>query len=350
MMHLAEAYLARKTPIAERPAPVEIGGYAFATDERFSSAVANAGGMSLFAALRADTTIAHEQYWTALGVERFGRVGWDSRLGPSDGIRDRKTGRGVTFAPTWTEDGEWVRLADVPDRYEGHFSAQFAHPLLVRCAIEYRPRKGRGPTFRHEFVVTPDGVLATLRSADAPEFGVTWPLLEDDGRPLRVKVTDRLASTSYADDGDEESFLSLTGSRVDAGDERLRSTYGWLRPVRAAAADGVNRTFVYPRGRGDPPAEQVRASFRLADDGFESDLGSVHGTLYVGRWSAGGEGTSLDCDRDGVPDATFDAPCRFVLQLRDGKVVAVEADRGTTVRIAGKAIELDAYMPVAISP
>ena len=47
-------------------------------------------------------------------------------------------------------------LADVPDRYEGYFSAQFAHPMPVRCAIEYGPRKGRGPTFRHEFVVTPD--------------------------------------------------------------------------------------------------------------------------------------------------------------------------------------------------
>ena len=37
MLHLAEAYLSRKTDIAERPAPVEIGGYAFATDKRFAT-------------------------------------------------------------------------------------------------------------------------------------------------------------------------------------------------------------------------------------------------------------------------------------------------------------------------
>jgi hypothetical protein len=100
MMHLAEAYLARRTDIMEQPAPAEIAGYAFATDAKFASAVANAGGMQLFAALRGDTAIRFGQYWTALGVERLGRVGWDTRLGPSDGVRDPKTGRGITFAPT----------------------------------------------------------------------------------------------------------------------------------------------------------------------------------------------------------------------------------------------------------
>jgi hypothetical protein len=350
MLHLAEAYLARQTPISEQPAPVEIGGYAFATDPGFASAVANAGGMALFAALRGDSTIAYDHYWTALGVERFGRVGWDCRLGPSDGIRDPATGRGVTFAPTWREDGRWVRLADVPDRYAGRFSVQFAHPLLVRCAIEYGPTRGTGPRFRHEFVVTPDGVLATLRSDDAHDFGVTWPLLEDDGRPLRMSVTDQIATTAYSDHTDEQCFLAPGSGRVVARDERLRSTYGWLRPVRVSAAGGVNQTFVYPRSPGDPTAEQVRASLVLAEDGFESVLGSVHGSLYVGRWSAGGEGTSLDCNRDGEPDLALDAPCRFVVQLHDGKITALETDRAVRGRIGAQAVELQAYVPVAVSP
>src|SRR5262249_36707858 len=164
---------------------------------------------------------------------------WDCRLGPSDGIRDAKTGRGVTFAPTWIENGEWVRLADVPDRYEGSFSVQFAHPLLVRCAIEYGPTRGTGPTFRPEFVLTPDGVLATLRSDDTGEFGVTWPLLEDDGRPLRTNVTDRLATTAFSDNADEECFLALAGGRIALHEGPVRSTYGWLRPLRVAGPGGV---------------------------------------------------------------------------------------------------------------
>jgi len=353
MIHLAEAYLARKSEIAEQPAPVEIGGYALATSEGkgFASAVANAGGMQMFAALRGDTAKVFARYWTALGVERFSRPNWDSRLGPSDGERDAATGRGVTFAPTWLENGQWVRLADVPERYHGKFSVQFVHPLLVRCAIDYSPLKGGGPSFRHEFVLTPDGILATLRSKDAkdaPEFGVTWPLLEDDGSPLRTKITERLATTSYSENADEQSFLLLGEGTAAKEEERVRSTYGWLRPVRAPAVKGVNHTFVYPRSPGDPSAEAVRASFRLTEDGYESDIGSVHGSLYVGRTSAGGEGLSIDCDGDGKPDATFDAVCRFVLQLNQGKILAVEADRKTTVRIGSKQIQLEAYQPATM--
>jgi len=349
MIHLAEAFLARKSEIAEQPAPVEIGGYAFATDAKFASAVANAGGMQLFAALRGDTNKVFGRYWSALGVERFGRVNWDSRLGPSDGERDAATGRGVTFAPTWLENGQWVRLADVPERYHGRFSAQFVHPLLVRCAFDYSPVNGDGPSFRHDFLLTPDGILATLRSSNATLFGVTWPLLQDDGRPLHDRITAQAATVAYRDNSDEQCFFSLSPGTIVTDDQaRVQSTYGWLLPVRAPASSGTNQTFIYPRGEGDPPADQLRASLRVTEDGFESAIGSVHGTLYVGRTSAGGEGRSIDCDGDGKPDAIFADLCRFVLQLRRGKIVAAETDRKTTAQIAGKQIALEAYAPVTI--
>src|SRR5262245_5834737 len=210
MLHLAEAYLARQTEIPEQPAPVEIGGYAFATDPKFASAVANAGGMQLFADLRGDTQLVFDHYWSALGVVRFGRVGWDTRLGLSDGVRDAKTGRGVSFAPTWLEEGRWVRLADMPDRYQGVFRVEFAHPMLVRCAIEYRPLKGQtGPAFRHEFVLTPDGVLATLQAPAGVTCGVTWPVLENDGAPLKVNLSPHIARTAYPQGTDEQNFIAL---------------------------------------------------------------------------------------------------------------------------------------------
>jgi hypothetical protein len=350
MLHLAQAWLARKSEIAEQPAPVEIGGYAFATDPKFSSAVANAGGMQLFAALRGDTKQVYGHYWTSLGVNRFGRVKWDSRLGPSDGVRDAATGTGVTFAPTWMEKGRWVRMADVPDRYHGQFSVQFTHPLLVRCAIDYTPiHDGDGPSFRHEFVLTPDGILATLHSSDGKEFGVTWPLLVNDGAPLQSTVTDSLATTAYPNQADQQCFLSPApaGTIVDS-EEPIQSTYGWLRPVRINAQNGVNHTFVYPRSPEDPPADRIQKSLHVTADGFESDLGSVHGTLYVGRTSAGGEGSSIDCDGDGKPDAVFDSACRFILQLRQGKISSVEADRDIDVRIADRRLHLHAYVPLTV--
>ena len=37
--------------------------------------------------------------------------------------------------------GHWLQLADLSSRYEGVWSVQYVHPLLVRCAIEYRTER-----------------------------------------------------------------------------------------------------------------------------------------------------------------------------------------------------------------
>jgi hypothetical protein len=349
MQHLGEAYLSRHSEIVEQPSPAEIGGYAFSTDPKFASAVADAGGMQLFAALRGDTEVKYDHYWTTLGVVRMGRVNWDTRLGPSDGVRDAKSGRGVSFAPTWEEQGSWVRMADVPDRHHGEFSVQFVHPLLVRCAIDYKPKKGAaGPHFRHEFLITPDGILAMLKSDDAKNFGVTWPLLENDGAALKTEVKNQIATTGFKNDGDQQSFIALNSQSPLTSEDAVQSAYGWLRPIRAAANDGAQQTFVYPRNASDPSAADVAKKLRFTADGFESSVGSVHGNFYVGRTSAGGEGTSIDLNGDGQPDATFSQPCKFVLQLNAGEITAVEADKAVDVKIGERTISLKPFTPVVI--
>jgi hypothetical protein len=200
-------------------------------------------------------------------------------------------------------------------------------------------------------------VLATLQSDDAERFGVTWPLLEDDGQRLRTSFADHAASTAYAQNADQQNFLALDPQTRISGDEPpLRSTYGWLRPLRAVVdgsagmppAKRANHTFVYPRSAADPPADRVRQGFRITEDGFESELGGVRGTTYVGRTSAGGEGTSIDCCGNGTADASFDRSCRFVMQLDHGNIVAVEADRKVTATIRGKSLRLEPFLPVKI--
>ncbi len=57
----------------------------------------------------------------------------------------------------------------------------------------------------------------------------------------------------------------------------------------------------------------------------------------------------MDCDGDGKADARFDTRCRFVLQLRNGKILSAEADRKTALRIGGVVFQLDAYVPAIIS-
>ncbi len=349
--HLAEAYRARSSNIAERPAPTELGGYVVAADPRFGSVVANAGGMQVFANLRGDTVPKYDLYWTPLGVVRFGRAGWDGRLGPSDGVHDSQSGRAVTFAPTWLEGNRWVRLAERAEHYRGTLTAEFVHPLLVRFQILYHSVTGSGgPSFRHEFVVTPDGVLATLHCTEQRPFGLTLPVLIDDGRPLRVVRTSNTIGVSYPPElklsGDEQNFLLLNAAPQLQAEEAIRSAVGWLEPLRVTCGESALQVFVYPRAAGDPSGEEVRASFRFHEDGFDSCLGTVAGNLYRGRTSAGGRAARLDLDDDGRPELTFDRSCGFVLQLADGAPIALEVDRPGKAHYEGNKLELEAFSPL----
>lgn len=121
MYHMSENYLRHKSLIPEQAAPNEIGGYTIVSDESLATAAANAGGMHMEVCLRGSTAVRYNRYWTTLGVVRFARPGWDSRLGPSDGVKEEASKLGVSFAPTFLENGKWVRLASVPDRYEAFF-------------------------------------------------------------------------------------------------------------------------------------------------------------------------------------------------------------------------------------
>ena len=345
MYHLSEAYHTRTTRIEEQPAPTEIGGYAFATDERFGSMVANAGGMQMFANLRGDSVPKYETYWTPLGVVRFSRVNWDSRLGPSDGARDFLFEEGVTFGPTWNRGNEWIRIAMAGEHYHGTLRVDFVHPLLVKCSILYAPVTGvGGPNFFHDFVITPDGILTSLRSPHPFPFGLTIPLLEDDGRLLNIQVTDRIASTTYAQapgTDDEQHIIAVNKEDVvlEQG-ESVLSTYGWIRPVRLTANANTIHAFVYPRAPRDPMATDVEATFRFTENGFASSLGRVEDTLYIGRHAAGGFGQALDLSGTGSPDISFDQPCQFIVQHDANRITAIESDTAVTAHVGSTSVDL----------
>jgi hypothetical protein len=353
-LHTAEAFLTRKTEIPENPAPVEIGGYAFATDPGFSAAFANAGGMAMEIDLRGQTKVQFDQYWTALGVVRFGRPGWDTRLGPSDGRRDVSSGFGVSFAPTWEESGRWVRLASSPDRYHGTFTTTFAHPLLTRCSVTWGPQAGQsGPGFRQDFTVTPDGIFSEITPTEVPAgWGVTLPLLEADGAvtlDASTSATERIASVRYPGGRDSENFILLQSDGVEMTREApVRTSYGDVVPVRATSHDPRSRTFIYPQGEGDPSASAVRDSFRSTPEGFASVLGRVEGTLYVGRTSAGGFGQRMSLGQKDVPDVVFSEACGFILRIEDGQVTHAEADRAVRMTLGARTIPLEAYTPITL--
>ncbi len=282
--HLAEAYHLRVSDIEEQPAPAERGGFAMAMDARFGSVVANAGGMQLFANLEGDFVPKYGVHWTPLGIARFSKVGWDARLGPSDGAYDAESKRGVTFGPEWKQRGAWVRLAEKARDYRGTFTREFAGPNLVRCSILYHSVTGvGGPSFRSEFLLTPDGILATTTSPNTSEFGVTLPLLQNDGRELALDLSDRIVRARYPDAADEQCFLLLNEDAEIESGESIIITYGWLRPIRVTSDSDAIRVFIYPRRTNDPAAAAVLDSFRLTETGFESILGTVHENRYEPR-------------------------------------------------------------------
>jgi hypothetical protein len=349
-LHQAESYRVHVSDIPEAPTWSEIGGYALQTDDGLAAAVANAGGMHMQIALRGQTVASFGQFWTALGVSRFSRPGWDSRLGPSDGFRDPSSQIGLTFAPTFEDGGAWVRLASIPDRYRGRFSTTFTHPLLVRCAVDYVPidADAGSQTFHEDFVITPDGILSTTTSTGNANWGLTLPLLVFDGaKNLVSTVAGGIAGVRYPDQTDEQTFIAIGPGTFTTDGSPVRGGYGDLQSIRYEGAP--NQIFVYPRTGSEPTATAVRDSFKITQDGFMSVLGRVGAKTYVGATSAGGEADGIDLDADGTADVKFDKVCRFVLQLSGGRVVAVETDRAVACTIQSRApIALRAFSPVTL--
>jgi hypothetical protein len=73
-------------------------------------------------------------------------------------------------------------------------------------------------------------------------------------------------------------------------------------------------------------------------------LGRVLEETYVGRYSAGGFGTSID-----LPGGVrFERACGFLIQLESGKATWVEADREVAAEIQGKKVRLRPYAPLRL--
>ena len=177
-------------------------------------------------------------------------------------------------------------------------------------------------------------------------WGVTWPLLENDGAPLTRSGSDRTESVRYPGGTDQQNFIAIDARPVLTPDKPVRSTYGDLRPIRVTVSGKENRTLIYPKGAGDPDEEAVRKSFVMTARGFRSIAGHVFGDTYVGLHSAGGFGKQIDTNGDGVSDVTFSEPCGFLIQLRGGKPIAIEVDRAVQADVNGRKLKLARHSPL----
>jgi hypothetical protein len=347
LFHLAEVYNSEPFNIPQLPTPAEIGGYVLALDPQFDSVMANAGGMQVQMNLRGQGSKSSGNYWTPLGIVRFARPDWDTRLGPSDGALTESGG--VTFAPEFKENGEWLRMASLSNRYRADWTPEFVHPALVRGTLRFHPLLGAtGPTFETRLWITPDGVYAeTQKLGDEPyRWAVTWPLLVNDGRLLDTAITPGMASTNYPGSGDQESFLSLTPSaHHKQSDPPIRSSFGDLLPIRDFPHHGTETTFIYPHKASDPAPNAVLTSIHRTPNGFKSVLGTVENNLYIGLTVAGGEANHLSLPNE--PTLKFSESCGFLVQLKNHRPITIETDRDVDVIYDGKKLHLQAHRPTS---
>jgi hypothetical protein len=194
--------------------------------------------------------------------------------------------------------------------------------------------------------ITPDGVYTeTAKTSAAPiHWGITWPLLTNDGQALATSIGKTFASTGFARGGDQESFLSVDQqATIETDVPTMRSTYGDLLALRVVSSGAINSSFIYPHNSGQPPADEVQRSMRRTRSGFTSILGGVEDNIYVGRTVAGGEGRELRLSARAKPALTFDQRCGFLTQIREGRVVSVETDRDVKAHFGKAKLSLEAH-------
>jgi hypothetical protein len=292
-IHSSEAYFTRQSTIAEQPSPCEIGGYAITLDPTYAHSFLNAGGMQAQVCTKGTTDHMNSNVnWSTLGITRFSRTGWDSRLGPGNGAVSLDFSNGAAFSPVFFENGAWTRVCQQPARFGGTFTPTFAHPLLVRGTYVIAPNSGQtGPTFTMNITLTPDGALVdTLRTSGTQAFGVIWPLLEYDGRTvLNKSIGSLVASTAFP---------------------YLNGAYTALQAETAALSGGVlvatNWTGYNGTGFVDFPSTGGVAQWNNVN-------GGAGGATVIGfRYALGNTSRTVNLTVNGVTSAiTFDGTGKF---------------------------------------
>ena len=270
-IHSSEAFATRLSPIPEQPVPAEIGGFAFSLDPQFATSFANAGGMQVQLCTRGSSQSANDLQAGVnsftLGIVRFSRPDWESRLGPADGWTAANWSQAISFAPTFFENGAWKLLSELPDRYGGVFTPGFVHPLLVRGTLALTPKAGQaGPSFALNLTLTPDGVLVdAVRTAGTEAFGITWPLLEFDGKHvLDTRIDSGIATTAYPKQSATRIVREAESASFSGGVSVASSTPGFSGTGYAdlpAGASTLEWSGV-PGGDGGPATVGFRYTLR----------------------------------------------------------------------------------------
>ena len=236
---LATAYLYADESIPEKPAPADVGGFAFHIPE-FNMVIANAGG-------------AYCQYMTRgnhvhnpTGLIRVHLKGGNPQLGPSDGAIDKTMESGIhslAIGPAWKEtDGSETRLSEFPTADE--FKPLETKPALPpQAAIEILKQTPQEVVFKASYdwkgkkvsetvTLNKQGVTVTDKVEGAEALRIYYPMLVNDGlEPTQVNLDGSSVTLRLRNAGIRFAMLEPKGGSLVRTGKKLISFNGEVEPA-----------------------------------------------------------------------------------------------------------------------
>jgi len=256
MLAIAYEHAASTEAVEERPAPADVGGFAFEI-EPLHKIFANAGGTYV----EIDTAADH--HYDATGLIRVHVRGLSPQLGPSDSLvqspayrvpGDKSARITSGIGVSWRgADGGWHRLGELgaAEIVKRELSNVQATPQRVAFNVTYEG-KLNGPTrIIESYVLTPGRVeLSTRLEGYEGPLRMEWPVLADDGRTPSV-ITGAGRTVTVSQDGGQtaQSFEAPGAQSVRVGEARYANHNGWARLATAEFAHGPTMLVIAPRMR-----------------------------------------------------------------------------------------------------
>ena len=247
MAMLANAYerAATTETIAEKPAPADVGGFAFEV-AGLHKIFANAGGTYV------EIDSAADSHYDATGLIRVHIKGVSPQLGPSDSLLAHASYNSPGAAPqtmgvgvAWqSADGKWQTLGETkPEKATIEIKAQT--PARVAFDVTYQGGLAGVTSVVEHYVLTPGRVELT---SEVPGYSgalrYMWPVLADDGKTKStINVNGNTVSVSQ-NGGVAQTFAARGASSVSVGAPLYSNHNGWARVAVAQYANGSNAMLV----------------------------------------------------------------------------------------------------------
>lgn len=251
MLALAAQYAEKTENVAEKAAPADVGGFAFAIPE-LHKIFANAGGTYLEIDTLADP------HYDATGLVRVHTPGVSPQLGPSDSALAKaaynapgssrpatNTGIGVE----WQDDkGAWRRVGELGEATgskRAELGAVTAAPGKVEFTVVYDGGRSGAQKINEHYTVTPGRVevAASVAGAKGP-LRFSWPVLFDDGAHKSSILVTGYKLRVGQQNAPARLFTAPGAGKIDVGANIFPNHNGWVQIATAEFPPGVQPKLV----------------------------------------------------------------------------------------------------------